>query len=277
MGRVAEANGRRSPERGAGEGRFSRVAPRAEPGRHLLPPRRRPPPQPLLRTPRIERRCPGALPCRRGLPRSVPEPPGRETRLPCRSARATRQPRPSVPGPRCRPAPPTDAPRCPLRIAMLPCAATVPARARDPARCLPRGLPRGLAPDPCSMPSRTHCFGHSAARSTNVIFTSSNVNFAGSFSPSGRTRLQNFPHPIGEHLPWIVVLRTAQTIPQHPCRRDEIRLRTALLQPQPPPSPSSTPPVPSAASRSRARRPMRGRRSRTAKSSTMRGKAKMVL
>ena len=72
----------------------------------------------------------------------LPETHGRGIRIRSRNGRAIRQPRPSAPGSRRRPALPTAAPRCPRRNAMPPCAATAPAHARD----LPCDLARTLAP-----------------------------------------------------------------------------------------------------------------------------------
>ena len=47
-----------------------------------------------------------------------------------------------------------------------------------------RDLPQG----PVSRPSRSHCLGHSATRSTNVIFASSNVRASGIAVPAGASR-----------------------------------------------------------------------------------------
>ena len=106
---------------------------------------------------------------------------GRGTRRRCRSAPASHRSRPTAPGRRSAPARRSGERRYRHRSAPPP-SGTAAIRHRS-ARCWP--TPCSI---PCSRPSRSHCLGHSAARSTNVILTSSSVRTGGTTAPAGATR-----------------------------------------------------------------------------------------
>ena len=65
----------------------------------------------------------------------------------------------------------------------------------------------------CSRPSRNHCFGHSATRSTNVTLTPSTIRIAKHES------FAHLPHPVRECSLPLPVLRVTQ--PLHPASRTQ--------------------------------------------------------